>query len=52
MKFLSLVFVLALSTSAFACGESSKTSDTTVKTDATSQTASTEEVKKKTNSEG
>ena len=41
MKFLALVFVLALSTSAFACGESNNTSDTTVKTQTSTQTVAT-----------
>lgn len=51
MKLLSLLFVLALSTSAFACGES-KTSDSSVKTDSSTQTVSTEEEKKKVSTEG
>jgi ABC-type glycerol-3-phosphate transport system substrate-binding protein len=41
MKFLTLVFVLALSTSAFACGEG-KTSDSSVKTETTKKKNSTE----------
>jgi ABC-type glycerol-3-phosphate transport system substrate-binding protein len=52
MKFLTLVFVLALSTSAFACGESSKTSDSSVKTDTSTQSTSSVESKKKNSTEG
>jgi len=52
MKFLTLVFVLALSTSAFACGESSKTSDSSVKTDSSTQSTSSVESKKKNSTEG